>query len=64
MKATRFATCKSICKIIHTPRLHIPRGSGVGCRVRFPLMTRCTSASSYKWEAYRWLQKGLDARRE
>ena len=23
-----------------------------------------TSASSQKWEAYRWLQKGLDARRE
>ena len=23
-----------------------------------------TSASSHKWEAYRWLQKGLDARRE
>ena len=22
------------------------------------------SASSHKWEAYRWLQKGLDARRE
>jgi hypothetical protein len=27
MKATRFATCKSICKIIHTARLHIPDGS-------------------------------------
>jgi hypothetical protein len=23
-----------------------------------------TSTSSHKWEAYRWLQKGLDARRE
>ena len=22
------------------------------------------SASSHQWEAYRWLQKGLDARRE
>ena len=29
------------------------RGAGIG-----------TSTSSHKWETYRWLQKGLDARRE
>ena len=27
-------------------------------------LAEATSASSHKWEAYRWLQKGLDARRE
>jgi hypothetical protein len=26
IKATRFATCKTICKIIHTALLHIPGG--------------------------------------
>ena len=32
---------------------------------RHPLLSRHrSSTSSHKWETYRWLQKGLDARRE
>ena len=27
-------------------------------------LAEATSTSSHKWETYRWLQKGLDARRE
>ena len=39
-----------------------PRPSG-GQRAAPPRAWR-TSASSHQWEAHRWLQKGLDARRE